>query len=689
MGAIEAFLKTIKKAIQPDERIGIAEWSERYRILPEHGTEPGKWRNSRTPYLVGIMDALSGMQSNVTRYAHDDHRPFDNSWVVIVGLQKGHQLGGSALGENFIGRSITTAAGNILGVFATKDDAEKWEVDRFEPMRLLTRELRRRVKDSNRKNSANTKLRKRYPGGMMNLVSATRAGRLKSTTVRYVLLEEVDEYELNVDGQGNPIDLAVNRTSNFGRRAKVFANSTPTIKRRSQIEKLYEQGDQRRYFVPCPDCGHPQFFDWHKGMKYTPGEPETVRYYCEACGVGSREHEWKRGYDSAYWMPTAKGDGKTASFHLSAVYAPLGWRPWVEMAADHEAGNLDVEKKIAFLNNGLAETYEDKAAEMKWQTIKRRAQPYKLRTIPLGCLILTAAVDTQNDRLEVEIGGWGRGMRNWTIDHIVLRGDPATQAPWAALDKLLDTPIVNAYGVPMRIELCAVDSGGGRTQDVYDYCRLRKHRGVFAIKGSREKHKPIIGRPTDQDVTKNGRTYKGGVQLWPIGTDTAKSRIYGALSRDEELEVADQQMFFSTDLDDEYFEQLCSEAYNASKDRWDALRKRNEALDLKVYNLACAYHPKLRLNAFQDADWAAVEAVVEPRVRDLFAEPAPEVEVDTDPGGSAAESNGDDLAVELDAAEPAVVEVEPVVSASEPEEAEPRPATTGWVPRRDNWLRRR
>ncbi len=242
MGAIEAFLKTINEAIQPDDRIGIAEWSERHRILPENSPEPGQWRNSRTPYLVGIMDALSGMASNVTRYTHDDLRPFDNSWVVVVGLQKGHQLGGSALGENFIGRSITTAAGNILCVFATKDDAEKWEMDRFEPMRLATRALRRRVKDSNRKNSANTKLRKRYPGGMMNLVSATRAGRLKSTTVRYALLEEVDEYELNVDGQGNPIDLAVNRTSNFGRRAKVFANSTPTIKRRSQIEKLYEQG---------------------------------------------------------------------------------------------------------------------------------------------------------------------------------------------------------------------------------------------------------------------------------------------------------------------------------------------------------------------------------------------------------------------------------------------------------------
>lgn len=146
-------------------------------------------------------------------------------------------------------------------------------------------------------------------------------------------------------------------------------------------------------------------------------------------------------------------------------------------------------------------------------------------------------------------------------------------------------------------------------------------------------------------------------------------------------------MLFSTDLEDEYFEQLCAEAYNPAKDRWDKLRKRNEALDLKVYNLACAYHPKLRLNAFQDADWAAVEAVVEPRVRDLFAEPAPEV--DTDSVGSAAESNGDDLAVEPEAADSVVVEVEPVVSAPVPEETEAHPVTTGWVPRRDNWLRRR
>jgi phage terminase large subunit GpA-like protein len=327
---------------------------------------------------------------------------------------------------------------------------------------------------------------------------------------------------------------------------------------------------------------------------------------------------------------------------------------------------------------------------MKWETIKRRAEPYKLRTIPPGCLLLTCAVDTQNDRLEVEISGWGRGLRNWTVDHVVFRGDPALPDVWNQLDRYLDTPIVNQFGVSMRIELCAVDSGGSRTQDVYDYCRLRRHRGVFAIKGAKEKHKPIIGRPTDQDVTVKGKTYPNGVKLWPVGTDTAKSRIFGALLGDEEREVVDRRMHFSVDLDDEYFEQLTAEAYNPSKDRWDKLRKRNEALDLKVYNFACAYHPRLRLNAYQDADWAALEAVIEPRVQDLFASvPAHDVPAPaSEPAGAAEKADADTAVLEIDPnAELAVATVD---TASEPA----APATdavatqNSWIPRRDNWLRR-
>ncbi|MBY4866772.1 phage terminase large subunit family protein [Burkholderia anthina] len=683
MGAIESFLRRITEAIRPDPKVSIAEWAEDHRVLPPDSPEPGKWRNSRTPYLVGIMDALSGAHSTVTRYSHDDVRPFDNSRFTVVVNQKGHQLGGSSAGENFVGRAITQAAGNILAVFATKDDAEKWEMDRFESMRVSTPELRKRVRDSSRKGAENTKLRKKFPGGMMNLVSATRAGRLKSTTVRYVLLEEVDEYELNVDDQGNPVELAINRTSNFGRRAKVFANSTPTIKRRSQIEKLYERGDQRRYFVACPSCGGRQVFDWYKGMRRCPSDPAAVMYFCqiEGCGVGNTESAWKtRGYEGAYWMPTAQGDGKTASFHLSSLYAPLGWRPWSELMTDYEAAKSDVAKMIAFVNNALAECWEDKSAELKWETIKRRAEPYSLRSIPLGALILVCSVDTQNDRLEVQTDAYGRGMRNWTIDHVVLHGDPARPEVWQLLDAYLEHTFVNSFGVSMRIQLCAIDSGGGRTQDVYDYCRTRRHKGVFAIKGASEKHKPIIGKPTDVDVTVKGKTYAKGVKLWPVGTDTAKSRIFGDLLADEELEAVDRRMRFSIDLEDEYYEQLTAEAYNPSKDRWDKLRKRNEALDLKVYSLACAYHPRLRLNTYTDADWAALEAVIEPRIGDLFSAP-----IATSAEASAEQpQEGADVEV---ATEVHVAEEPSSAALAEPSSTQPIATSSGrWIPQRKNWF---
>jgi phage terminase large subunit GpA-like protein len=633
MGATEAFIRTIASAIKPDAKIGIADWSAKHRILPPDSPEPGKWRNERTPYLIGIMDALSGKPSAQTRRSHDDEGLFDNSSVRWVALQKGHQLGGSALGENFIGHSITTAAGNILAVFATKDDGEKWEMDRFESMRISTPDLRRRVRDAGKKGSDNTKLRKKFPGGMINLVSASRAGRLKSTTTRYVLLEEIDEYMLSVDGQGNPLDLAANRTSNFGKRAKIFANSTPTVKGRSQIEKLYLRGDQRRYFVPCPDCGTAQYFTWER-LRWEADKPETALYHCADCGSGNPEHAWKAGYEQSYWMPTATGDGETASFHLSAMYAPIGWRPWISAVRDWLQAKAelatDPAKMITFINNFLAECWEDRSSEVKWQTIQKRQETYKLKQIPIGCLLLTGAVDVQPDRLEVFTDGWGRGMENWTIDVHVIHGDPSTPAPWKELDEFLAKPLRNSFGIDMRVQLTGIDSGGHNTQEVYDYCRFRQHLGVFALKGASERRRPVIGRPTQQDVTVSGTTFKNGVQLWPIGTDTAKEKIFAALTADDKEGRTETRMHFPAELGEEYYQQLVSEVYNPAKDRWDKLRKRNEVLDGKVYNMACAYHPRLRLNVMPEREWAYLESMVEPRVGDLFAQPPP-------PAGPAAE----------------------------------------------------
>jgi phage terminase large subunit GpA-like protein len=607
MGAVDEFIRSISEAIKPDDRMPIAQWAEKFRILPPDTPEPGPWRNSRTPYLVGIMDALS-----------------PGSGFKEVYLKKGHQLGGSALGENFVGHCITSAAGNILLVFATIEDAEKWELSRFEPMRKSTPELRKRVRDQNIKGSDNTKRRKKFPGGFMQLIGANRPGGLKSSTMRYVLLEEMDEYAGDIGDQGAPEDLARKRTSNFGRKARIFGNSTPTIEGSSPIDRNYKRGDQRKYMVHCPDCGETQFFKWSQ-MKWPAGEPEKAAYACEHCGVLNNEAAWKtKGYEGAKWVPTAKGEPGVASFHLPSLYAPIGWRPWVQMAVDWVAAQSDPIALKAFVNNELAECWQDLSGQIRSAELAKRKEQFELRTIPRGCLVLVMSVDVQGNRLEYKILGFGRNKKHWVIDYGVIDGDPAKEDVWSRLTELRERPIVNSFGVPMRVHTCAIDSGGHHTHEVYHYARLYRHAGVFAVKGSSIAGKPVIGRPSTVDVNHKGRTIKSGVQLWMVGTDTAKDLLFNYIASDEEAVPADRFIHFAADLSDDYFEQLTAEVYDSAKKVWKKLAgRRNEVIDLFVYGFAAAFHPLLRLDTMRDADWTALELAVEPANADLFREPPP------------------------------------------------------------------
>lgn len=605
MGATEEFIRAIAEAILPDSKQSISDWAQDNRILPPDSPEPGEWRNSRTPYLVGIMDALS-----------------PDSKYREVYLKKGHQLGGSALGENFIGHSITKAAGNILAVFATVEDAEKWELSRFEPMRLSTKALRKCVQDAGIKGADNTKRRKKFPGGFIQLIGANRPGGLKSSTMRYVLLEEMDEYAGDIGNQGSPEKLAGNRTSNFGKKARIFGNSTPTIKGASPIDRNYERGDKQYYMVHCPDCRAPQFFKW-SNMKWPKGQPHKVDYVCECCGVPNTESAWKtKGYINAYWHPTAVGQPGVASFHLPSLYAPLGWRPWDELAGAFEAAANDPVELKVFVNNELAECWEDLSGQMKGAEIAKRREGYELRTIPVGCLALVMSVDVQGNRLEYQILGFGRGKRHWVIDYGVIDGDPAKDDVWTRLTALRERPIENSFGVSMRVQTCAIDSGGHHTHEVYVYARLHRHAGVFAVKGWSITGKPVIGRPSVQDVNHKGKKIKGGVQLWMVGSDTAKSMLFNYLASDEDAVPEDRFIHFPLGLSDEYFEQLTAEVYDSAKKTYRKLAgRRNEVIDLFAYGFAAAFHPLLRIDTMRDADWAQLESLVEPVIGDLFRAP--------------------------------------------------------------------
>jgi len=272
----------------------------------------------------------------------------------------------------------------------------------------------------------------------------------------------------------------------------------------------------------------------------------------------------------------------------------------------------------------------------KAEELKARAEDYRLGSVPAGGLVLTAGVDTQPSRLEVEIKAWGKGLENWVVGYHVLWGDPTGPDVWNRLDEILRTPLLHASGQMLRIIACCVDTGGANTQDVYNYARHRKHMNVLAIKGASRPNRPIIGRPSKVDVRWQGEVEKDGAQLWMVGTDVAKDWIYGRFKQIS----GPGACHFSKDLPDDYFNQVTSERKIAKqvKGYWKTewFKKpgdRNEALDVFVYNLAAAYY--LSLHAYTDTRWDELQKRINPAQRDMFVAP---IQLDVEEEGAGQEN---------------------------------------------------
>jgi phage terminase large subunit GpA-like protein len=596
---IDAVRRAIARALRPDRKVNVDDWAEENRVLPPDTPEPGPYRNARTPYLIDIQRTMSPSS------------PFREGWWM-----KPHQVGGSVSGENMIGAWICSAAGSMLVVFADLEAARQWEVSRFEPMRQATKALRQRIKPSDRKGSDNTKLRKRYPGGVMRLIGANRAAGGKSATIRYVKFEEPDEYPRNLQGQGSFIKMVIGRTSNFGRRAKIFGDGTPTVCGASNIQDQVLRGDQRKWHLFCPDCHHPQVLQWEQ-LKIVDDNPDSALYQCANtdCGALNDEATWKRynyrprprgmteeqARDSgrAFWQATAVGEPGVASWcDFSALNAPMGWRPWPALvqewrAAQEALRNGDEGPLITFTNNMLGRCWEPKLrVDIGADQLRARVEAYDLMTAPWGVLVITAAVDVQDDRLAVVIRGWGRAEESWGVWHGEIQGDPSLPDVWEKLTELLQAPIPHASGQVLKVDVAAIDSGGHRTEDVYAFTRDAQLRGRhwFAVKGATPIDAPKLGRPKTMEFTWRGQPVPGGATLRLVGTQAIKTLIDGRLK----LKVPGGGYYhFPAGFSDEYFRQLRAETRQWVRDKrgnkqlvWVKGSQRNEAWDCEVYNYA-------------------------------------------------------------------------------------------------------
>ena len=597
---LNAVLKALATALMPDPDIGVDEWSDQYQIIPKDSgaAEAGKYRTERTPHARTVMQCLSS--------SHPCKK------VVIMGAS---QMLKTQVGLNWLMATIHTAPSNFLWV-APSESLVKRASARIETNIEAVPEIRERVAKKRSRDSSNTINRKEYPGGSLNIVTSGSAKNLAEISVRYVFFDECDRTLEDVGGEGDAVALALARQTTFERTRKAYLPSSPLIKGESIIERLYLAGTQRHALADCPHCHTAQPLAWDNVIELPDGD---AGYTCQGCGAVLTEQDKPAMFARGAWSDGVQPlDGETESFTINALFLPLGWMPWRALLGQFKSAKKadelgDDSQLKTFMNTRLALPYEQKKEYNDADTIRARAEPYRVGTIPHGPVILTAGVDTQLDRLEVLVIGWGRGLEAWVIDYQIIHGNPAEDDVWRALDAALSVAYQTPSGGVLVPKITFVDSGGAHTQSVYDHILpMRKAR---CIKGSSYLGDNILHKKTRVDVSWRGETVKGGVELWILGTHTAKDYLSARLK----IESGEGQIHFPADLPDHFYTQLTAEYRTGG--RWICPKgQRNEAWDMLVYAMSATHY--LGLHRLPPDGWTKLEAQLQVNQSGLFA-PAP------------------------------------------------------------------
>jgi phage terminase large subunit GpA-like protein len=551
--------------LKPPPKLTVSEWADEYRRLsPEASAEPGRWFTARAEYQRGIMDAVS------------------DPAVETVVVMSSAQVGKTEIVNNIVGYHVHQDPAPILVLQPTVEMAQTWSKDRLAPMLRDTPALRGRVKAPRSKNSQNTLLHKVFPGGHITMTGSNAPASLASRPIRIVLCDEVDRYPPSAGTEGDPVSLARKRSTTFWNR-KIILTSTPTAAGMSRIEAEFEQSDKRHFHVPCPHCGTRQRMLWGnvKWLQDDAGQhlPDTAAYHCGECGVVWSEADRQAAIRQGRWVATGQ-PGRIAGFHLSELYSP--WSSIPDMARAFLSAKKNTETLRTFINTALGEPWEDRGEQVDQHGLYGRREKYAA-DVPNGALLLTAGIDVQRDRIEMEVVGWGEGEESWNVDYRVIPGDPARDDVWQDLENALHADYQHETGTQMHITAAVIDSGDQTTR-VYDFVQKSKHQRLFAGKGV-----PGPGRPVAKVSRATSGKKRRQVDLYQIGVDDAKGTIYARLKM---TETGPGFCHFPLSRDAEYFAQLTSEKlitrYRLGRPHkeWHKVRARNEALDCRVYAFA-------------------------------------------------------------------------------------------------------
>ena len=510
--------------------------------------------------------------------------------IKDIVIMAGSQVGKTEMLLNIVGYHISQDPAPMLVVQPTLEMAQSFSKDRLAPMLRDTPCLKGKVKDPRSRDANNTTTHKVFPGGHVSLVGSNSPSGLASRPIRIVLCDEVDRYPPSAGSEGDPIQLARKRSATFWNR-KIVMVSTPTNKGASRIEQAFEESDKRYYLVPCEDCGEEQKLKW-SNVKWEKDKPETACYVCEGCGSIWDDAKRFRAIRNGKWEATEDFKG-VAGFHISGLYS--SWTPLADGVRDFLSAKKMTETLRVWTNVYLAESWEDQGERVDDFAVAERSEPFG-ELLDSNILVITCGVDVQDDRIELEVVGWGREEESWSIDYRTLYGDPSTPQLWNDLDTILKSTYKTEDGRTIGIRATCVDSGGHYTQAVYNFVRPREGKRIFAIKGMAGETRPIVSRPTRNNI--------GKIRLFTLGVDNIKELIF---SRLKITEVGAGYCHFPDDRPDEYFKQLASSEKIVTKfhkgfprREFVKTRTRNEALDCRVYSIGAFSILNLNLNAISD-----------------------------------------------------------------------------------------
>lgn len=595
---VDAFLS----GLRPPPGQTIDQWAEECRYLPtETAADAGRWSNAKTPYLVEIMRALSPSYP-----------------AIEVVFQGSSRIGKSECLNNAVGFYMDAVRCPIMVGQPIEADAEEWSKDHLDPLIAYTPRLAQLVTPDAARRKGNTILHKRYKGGIVYVVGASTPKSFRRRTVRVLLLDEVDAYPGSLDGEGDPIALAKERTSTFPFSKKVFLCSTPTIKGASRIETAFLETDQRYYLVPCPYCEATQRLVWSQ-IHWPEGRPQDAEYVCSSCGTFIPHHKKPKMLAEGRWHATFPERAKVG-FQISALYSP--WVSWADLAVEWEEVHKDPVRLQVFVNTKLGETF-DLADADQWDPDGLMSLREDIETLPARVSLLTSAVDVQGDRLVLQVDAWGPGEERWTLERRDLHGDPSfdpanPKSVWTELDQLLlSIRYRHELGGTIAIRATCVDTGGLSSAQAYAFCRSRQRRRVWAIKGDSGMEGARIWPRVPS------RKNKGKLPLYLLGVFAGKENCHGrlrasvmAMRRGERSGPSYWHFARHPAIAESYFEELTAEVCvveyaaargqgprpsSARRRRWRLRRPdiRNEALDCSVYSYA-ALHGLIALGARLD-----------------------------------------------------------------------------------------